>query len=190
MDRREFVCVAAWGLLAAPLAAHAQQAGKVPRIGVLVVSDPESLTEPQVGAFRQGLRDLGYVEGQNIAVEYRYLHGRTERASELIAELLGLKVDMIVASGPTALAAKNATEMIPIVCVAMGDPVRFGLVSSLARPGGNVTGLASISDAGFIGKWMEASPGPLTSPPPPPPRRGTGMGTAAPAAEHPATGRR
>jgi putative ABC transport system substrate-binding protein len=155
VDRREFVTGVAVALFAAPLAAQAQQAGKVARIGVLVVSEQESLTEPNVKAFRQGLRDLGYVEGQNIAVEYRYLHGRTERASDLVAGLLGLKVDMIVASGPTALAAKNATETIPIVCVAMGDPVRFGLVSSLARPGGNVTGLALISDAGFIGKWME-----------------------------------
>jgi putative ABC transport system substrate-binding protein len=154
-DRRTFISGITLGLLAAPLVAEAQQVGKVPRIGVVVVPEPESPTEPNVGAFRQGLRDLGYVEGQNIAVEYRYLHGRSERASEQVTGLLGLKVDMIVASGPTALAAKNATETIPIVCVATGDPVRLGLVASLARPGGNVTGLALIVDAGFIGKWME-----------------------------------
>jgi putative ABC transport system substrate-binding protein len=154
-NRRAFLGSLAGGLLAAPLAAEAQQAGKVPRLGVLVVSEPESPTEPNVGAFRQGLRDLGYVDGQNIAVEYRYLHGRTDRAPEMVAELIRLKVDLIVASGPTAAAAKKVTQTIPIVFIATGEPVFYGLVTSLARPGGNATGLALIIDPGFIGKWME-----------------------------------
>jgi putative ABC transport system substrate-binding protein len=148
--------------LTAPSAAEAELAGKVWRIGVLVVSEPESPTEPNVRAFRERLRDLGYIEGQNITVEYRYLHGRTDRAPEMIAELIRLKVDLIVASGPTALAAKQATQTIPIVFVAAGDPVFYGLVTSLANPGGNATGLALIADGGFIGKWMgllkEAAP--------------------------------
>jgi putative ABC transport system substrate-binding protein len=130
------------------------QAAKVPHIGVLVVSEPAP-TDPNVEAFRQGLRDLGYVEGQNVAVEYRYAHGRAERAPELVAELIGLKVDLIVASGPTALGAKNATQKIPIVFIATGDPVGHGIVASLARPGGNVTGLSLPVDAEFTGKWME-----------------------------------
>src|ERR1700675_1069966 len=142
-------------LLTAPPAAEAEQAGKVWRIGVLVVSEPESPTEPNVRAFREGLRDLGYIEGHTLTGEYRYLHGRTDRAPEMTAELIRLKVDLIVASGPTALAAKQATQTIPIVFVAAGDPVFYGLVTSLANPGGNATGLALIADAGFIGKWME-----------------------------------
>ncbi len=145
----------ALGRPAAPAVAEAQGTGNVPRIGVVAVSEPASPTEPNLAAFRQGLRDLGYVEGQNLVVEYRYAQGRTERAPELVAELVGLKVDVIVASGPTAIAAKNATQTIPIVCVAMADPVRFGLVASLARPGGNVTGLALNVDTKFIGKWLE-----------------------------------
>jgi putative ABC transport system substrate-binding protein len=155
IDRRTFLAGTGAALLAAPLAAEAQPAGKVPRIGVLVVSEPVSPTDPNVGAFRQGLRELGYLEGQNIAVEYRYAFGRTQRAPELVAELIGLKPDVLVASGTTALAARNATQAIPIVFIATGEPVDYGLVASLAHPGGNATGLALIVDAGFMGKWVE-----------------------------------
>jgi putative ABC transport system substrate-binding protein len=155
IDRRRFIGSLALGLLAAPLVAKAQPAGKVPRIGVLVVSEPASPTEPHVTAFRQGLREVGYVEGQNVAVEYRYAHGKMELVPELVAELIGLKVDVMVASGPSTVAAKNATQTIPIVFIGMVDPVGYGLVASLARPGGNVTGLSLTIDAGFPGKWME-----------------------------------
>jgi putative tryptophan/tyrosine transport system substrate-binding protein len=160
ISRRRFLTGVAIGLAPIGAPAHAQeykaqQSGKVPRIGVLVVSEPVSPTDPNVGAFRQGLRELGYLEGQNIVVEYRYAHGRTERAPELVAGLIGLKPDVVVASGPTALAAKNATQAIPIVFIATGEPVGYGLVASVARPGGNATGLALIVDAGFMGKWVE-----------------------------------
>jgi putative ABC transport system substrate-binding protein len=113
----------ATGLLAAPLAAGAQPAGKVTRIGFL--SPESSTTAPHVvEAFRQGLRDLGYVEGQNIVIEYRYADGRAERLRDLAGKLLRLKVDVIVASGtPAPLAAKNATKTIPIVMASAGDPV-------------------------------------------------------------------
>ena len=157
MDRRAFISTLAGGLLAAPLAAEAQQAGKVWRIGVLVPVEPESPTEPNVAAFRQGLHDLGYVEGQNIAVEYRYAHGKAELYAELLAQLVRLRVDvMVVGSGIPTLAAKNATQEIPIVGVGMsGDPVGIGLVTSLARPGGNVTGVSTRSGEGFFGKHVQ-----------------------------------
>jgi putative tryptophan/tyrosine transport system substrate-binding protein len=116
-------------LLAAPLAAEAQPAGMVPRIGVLVPAEPASPTEPNIAAFRRALRDLGYAEGQTIAVEYRHAHGRTENYPLLAAELVRLKADVIVVgSGPAALAAKNVTQTIPIVAVGSGDPVGSGLV--------------------------------------------------------------
>jgi ABC-type uncharacterized transport system substrate-binding protein len=152
-------------LVLASVTVGAQQAGKVPRLGVLVPAEPVSPTEPNVGAFRQGLRDLGHVEGRNITVEYRYAHGKTELYPELVAQLVGLNVDvMVVGSGPAALAAKAATQTIPIVGVSMGgDPVANGLVASLARPGGNVTGVSGLLGAGFFGKRVEllkeAAPG-------------------------------
>ena len=132
----------ALGILAAPLA-DAQQAGKVPRIGMLLITSPEFPTGRAArDAFRQGLRDLGYVEGKNIVIEYRWAQGRVERFPALAAELARLKVDVIVAgSTPAALAAKHVTTTIPIVVAVMHDPVRDGLVQSLARPGGNITGL-------------------------------------------------
>src|SRR5207245_131829 len=107
----------------APLAAGAQQMTKVPRIGVLVPAEPESPNEPNIAAFRRGLRDLGYIDGQNIAVEYRWAHGKAELYPELVAQLIGLNVDVIVVgSGPATLAAKGATHTIPIVGVSMdGD---------------------------------------------------------------------
>jgi putative ABC transport system substrate-binding protein len=144
MERRAFLAGAAT-LFAAPLAAEVQPAGKVARIGFL--SPASSTTAPHVvEAFRQGLRDLGYVEGQNIVVEYRYANGKAEALPDLAAELVSLKVDVIVASGtPGPLAAKSATKTIPIVMASAGDPVRTGLVASLARPGGNVTGLSTLT---------------------------------------------
>ena len=133
------------GLLLAPLAAGAQQAGKVYRIAFLGNSTA-ALEANLVGPFREGLRELGYVEGRNIVIEYRWAEGKYERFPQLIAELLALKVDVIVAAGtPAALAVKQATTTIPLVMVAVGDPVGTGLVASLARPGGNMTGLASIA---------------------------------------------
>ncbi len=130
----------ALGVLGAPLAAAAQSPAKVFRIGYLGYSSP-ALERHLVGAFRQRLRDLGYVESQNVAIEYRSAEGRLERLPELAAELVGRKVDVIVTlATPAALAAKQATSTIPIVVAAMADPVRDGLVASLARPGGNITG--------------------------------------------------
>jgi putative ABC transport system substrate-binding protein len=141
VDRRRFLGTLAGGLVAAPLAAEAQQAGKVARIGYLVTGSLESLEPTRVDALRQGLREHGYVEGQNILIEYRAADGRVERLPALAAELARLKVDVLVAvATPGGRAAQQATTTIPIVVVAMGDPVRDGLVASLARPGGNVTG--------------------------------------------------
>src|SRR5262245_28533863 len=143
-------------LLVAPLAAEAQQRGKVPRLGVLVPAEPPSPDEPNVTAFRQGLRDLGYVEGQTVAIEYRYALGRQERFPALIAELVQRPVDiLIVGSAPAALAAKQATQALPIVSLGSADPVGSGLVASLARPGGNITGLSFVFSEGFGGKWVE-----------------------------------
>ncbi len=138
--------VLALGILAGPLSADAQQPGKVYRIGMLGISPEVPTTRPLLDAFRQGLRDLGYVDGKNIVIEYRWAQGRVERFPELAAELARLKVDVIVA-GPTpaGLAAKHVTTTIPIVVVVMADPVRDGLVQSLARPGGNVTGLTFLA---------------------------------------------
>jgi len=130
----------ALGLLLAPLAADAQQPAKVPRIGFLRAEMPP---ESYIEAFRQGLREHGYVEGQNIVVDYRWAEGNEERLRLLVAELIRLKVDLIVTSAPAATrAAKEATTTIPIVMVHVADPVAFGFVAGLARPGGNVTGFA------------------------------------------------
>jgi putative ABC transport system substrate-binding protein len=152
MDRRRFLLTSLAGALAAPRAAEAQQAGKVYRIGYLSPSspsDPERLASPfgerGLAAFRQGLRELGYVEGKNIAIEKRWAEGKFERLPDLAAELVRLKVDIIVSVVTQAsLAAKNATRTIPIVMVAPGDPLGSGLVANLARPGGNVTGPSSM----------------------------------------------
>ncbi|MBI2554481.1 MAG: ABC transporter substrate-binding protein [Candidatus Rokubacteria bacterium] len=131
----------ALGILAAPLAARAQQAGRVPRIGFLTTGASPVPWE----AFRQGLRDLGYVEGQNIVIERRSAAGKVERLPDLAVDLVGLKVDVIVAPDPPAAgAAKNATKTIPVVVRTSDDPVAMGLVASLARPGGNITGLTSL----------------------------------------------
>jgi putative ABC transport system substrate-binding protein len=129
-------------LLAAPLATEAQPAGKVPHLGVLVLGLPDRGLDP----FRQALQDLGYVEGKTIAIAYRFAEGKAERLPELAAELVGLKVDLIVAYAfLAARAAQQATQTIPIVMVGVGrDPVEEGLVESLARPGRNVTGLTDL----------------------------------------------
>jgi putative ABC transport system substrate-binding protein len=144
------------GLLAAPLAAEAQQPGRIYRIGIL---GNVPLTDPGGaglwGAFIQGLRDLGYVEGQNITIEHLSSEGKYERLPALAAELVRRKVDIIVApAAQNVVAAKQATRTIPIVMVSVGDPVRDGLVASLARPGGNVTGTSFLASA-IIGKQLE-----------------------------------
>src|SRR5713226_2192787 len=148
MERRTFLVMIAGGLLTAPLAAEAQQtAGKIPRIGFLGNSTA-ALEANLVGPFREGLRDLGYVEGRNILIEYRWAEGQYERFPALIAVLIALKVDVIVTAGtPAALAVRKATTSIPIVMAAVGDPVGAGLVGSLARPGGNITGLSLLNPA-------------------------------------------
>jgi putative tryptophan/tyrosine transport system substrate-binding protein len=141
LRRREFIRLLG-GVAAWPLAARAQQAGKLPTIGFLG-ADP-SIESKRVAAFVQRLRELGWIDGRNLAIEYRWTEGRNERYAENAAELVRLKVDVIVtvATVPT-LAAKQATAVIPIVFAASGDPVGTGLVASLARPGGNVTGLSA-----------------------------------------------
>ena len=140
-------------LLALSLPAGAQQPVKVPRIGVLTGASPGP--SANLEAFRQGLRELGYVEGKNIVVEYRYAEGKSDRLPELVSELLHLKVNVIVVSGtgPTS-AAKRATSTIPIVMAQSSDPVGSGVIASLARPGGNVTGLTTIA-AELSGKRLE-----------------------------------
>jgi putative ABC transport system substrate-binding protein len=147
MDRRAFLRVVASGLLAAPLAAEAQQAGKVFRIGYLTGGFKEApASNPNLASFLASMRALGYVEGRNIILEVRYAEGRTERFAALAAELVSLKVDVLVAvSTPGAVAAKQATSTIPIVMVSVGEPVEVGLVDSLAHPGGNVTGSSLIA---------------------------------------------
>ncbi len=140
-------------LLAGSVAAQAQQAGRVYRIGFV---SPTS-SSPTIDAFRQGLRELGYVEGQNVIVEARFAEGRSERLPELVAEVLRLKVDvLVVGSTLGALAAKRATTTLPIVFAGLIDPVATGIVASLARPGGNITGATfGIGGSGFAGKWVE-----------------------------------
>jgi putative ABC transport system substrate-binding protein len=143
-------------LLAGAVIAEAEQAAKIPRIGFLSSGsgDPK-FHGPTVEAFRQGLRELGYVEGKNIQVEYRYAEGDLDRVPRLIAELVRLKVDVLI-PGPVAgiLAAKEATKTIPIVMVTSVDPVASGIVKSLARPGGNITGFSTLSRE-LSGKRLE-----------------------------------
>jgi putative ABC transport system substrate-binding protein len=148
IKRREFITLLG-GAAAWPLTASAQQTGGVPTIGFLGSATPA--TQGQwVAAFVQRLRELGWVEGHNLTIDYRWAEGRSERFAEIAAEIVRLKVNVIVTvTTPAALAAKQATSVIPIVFAAAGDPVGTGLVASLARPGGNVTGLSNlISDTG------------------------------------------
>ena len=143
-------------LFCAPLAVDAQQAGKVPRVGVLFAgsrSDPAF--QRAVDAFQQGLVELGYVEGQSIAIEYREAQGKYERLPDLAAELVRLKVDVIVgATVPTIQAARQATKTIPIVMTLIADPVATGLVANVARPAGNITGLSTMAPD-LMGKQLE-----------------------------------
>ena len=134
--------------------AEAQQPAKIARIGFLITSSPSAIA-PRLDAFRQGLRELGYVEGKNIVIERRHAEGKSDRLPALAAELVRLKVDVIVTSGPTATRpAKEATSTIPIVMTFDDDPVGSGFVASLARPGGNITGLSTLSPE-ISGKQLE-----------------------------------
>jgi putative tryptophan/tyrosine transport system substrate-binding protein len=153
--RREFIALVG-GAIACPMGVRAQQqAGKVPRIGYLrgtSASDRPRLLD----AFRQGLRELGWVEGQNIVIDYRFAEGRLDRLPDLAAELVRLKVDLIVSLGTQGVtAAKNATETIPIVMIGVRDPVGTGLIASLAHPGGNVTGVSGYAGLETVAKQLE-----------------------------------
>jgi putative ABC transport system substrate-binding protein len=142
-------------LVGAVAIAEAQQANKVPRIGFLSVSGDPKTPGPWVEAFRQGLRDLGYVEGKNILVDYRYIQGKLDRIPSLVAELVQLKVDVLVLVAlPSIRAAEQATKTIPIVMVATVDPVATGIIDSLAHPGGNITGLTRLTRE-LSGKRLE-----------------------------------
>jgi ABC-type uncharacterized transport system substrate-binding protein len=153
IQRRDFITLLGGAAAAWPFAARAQQPGKPPVIGFLVAGTPSSHGQLVVG-FQQRLRDLGWIEGRNIILEVRWAEGRSERYTEIAAEFVRLKVDVIVTAGAAVLAAKQATSVIPIVFSAAADPVGAGLVASLARPGGNVTGL-SLQNTDSIGKRLE-----------------------------------
>jgi putative ABC transport system substrate-binding protein len=154
MDRRAFLGTLAGGLLAAPLAVEAQPPGKVRRIGYFDGASPS--TNPELNdAFRGQMRQLGYVEGQNLVIEYRWADGQYDRLPDLAADLVRLRVEVIVTVGdPVIQAAKKATTTIPIVMASVGDPVGRGFVASLARPGGNITGVSNFAVA-LSGKWLE-----------------------------------
>jgi putative ABC transport system substrate-binding protein len=160
MDRRAFLGGLTGGLLAAPPAARAQKPARPAKIGLLLYSAPQ--LDPNVAALRQSLRELGYLEGRTLSFEYRFAEGRPERLPELAAELAGLKPDVIFAlGGDVTPAAQQATQTIPIVMLVSNDPVQGGLVTSLARPGGNLTGVTLILDT-LAGKRLaflkEAAP--------------------------------
>jgi putative tryptophan/tyrosine transport system substrate-binding protein len=143
MDRRTFVGRVASGLFTLPLAARAQHVGRMYRIGILDAV-PITQNATNLDALRQGLQEMGYIEGRNLIIEYRSADGRAERFPDLAAELVRLKVDLIVTRGtPAAMAAKNATETVPLIMATMGDP--RPIVASFARPGGNVTGVTTFS---------------------------------------------
>jgi putative ABC transport system substrate-binding protein len=160
--RAALTVVLALGLLAAPLAAEAQPAAKLARIGWLSPGSTSS-HGPFLAAFQEGLRELGYMEGKNIAIEYRWAEGRVDRLPQLVTELIQLKVDVLVTAGaPGIRAAKQATTTIPIVMAVGGDPVGSGFVASLARPGGNITGLSNLAEdlvAKLLELLREAVPG-------------------------------
>jgi putative ABC transport system substrate-binding protein len=162
VNRRVFLGAVPLALLATPLAGEAQQAGKVYRIAFLGASSP-ALESELVAAFRKGLRDLGYIEGQNIVIEYRWAEGRYDRYPAFVAEAVGLKVEVIVTEGtPAAIAAREGTSTIPIVMAVIGDPIAAGVVSSVARPGGNITGSTSMTpeiDAKRLELLKELVPG-------------------------------
>jgi putative ABC transport system substrate-binding protein len=150
IDRRTFIGTLAGGILASPLAAFAQPPTKVPRIGVIGGQD-----SPAWEGFRQGLRELGYVDGRNVTIDWRWSGGNAERLPTLASELVQLKVDIIVVAGtPATRAAKQATSTIPIVMAVSGNADKIGLVESLARPGGNITGLSNVA-ADLTGKRLQ-----------------------------------
>jgi ABC-type uncharacterized transport system substrate-binding protein len=152
MKRREFIRVLGGAAAVMPLASRAQRM-TIPRVGILLFAGPELM-----GPFPQALRDLGYVEGKTIQIETRSAEGRAERLPGLVGELIGSKVDIIVASlTPAVVAAKNATRDIPIVMAPAGDPIGMGLVASFARPGGNITGV-SANAAALAAKSLELIP--------------------------------
>jgi len=154
MRKQIFCFVLCAMLFALSLPAQAQQPGKIPRIGYLEAVSPSN-SAVRSEAFRQGLRELGYVEGKNIVTEYRYAEGKRDRLPALAAELVRLKVDVIVTAGASATrAAKKATSTIPIVMAQDSDPVGKGVVASLARPGGNITGLSTLAPE-ISGKQLE-----------------------------------
>jgi ABC-type uncharacterized transport system substrate-binding protein len=154
MDKKAIIFLLVGLTLASVQLAEAQQTGKVHRIGVLLAPS-RSFYSDRVEAFRQGLRELGYVEGKNIVIEYRYAEGKLDRLPNLAAELVHLNVDLIVTSStPGVLAAKKASRMVPIVFISISDPVGSGLVASLARPGGNITGLTILA-VELSGKRLE-----------------------------------
>jgi putative ABC transport system substrate-binding protein len=152
MKRRAFITLLG-GAAAWPVAASGQQAGKLPTIGFLGGATPSAQGQ-WVATFVQRLRELGWIEGRTVAIEIRWAEGRTERFAEIAAEFVRLKVDVIVTSGPAVFAAKQASSVIPIVFATMADPLGSGLVASLARPGGNVTGL-SLTSPELAGKRLE-----------------------------------
>lgn len=155
MTTRIAAVVITCGLLAAPLPADAQPAGKLWRIG-FVEAGSAPVNRHFLNAFRQGMRELGYIDGRDIVIEDRWADGRNERFPNLLAELIQRKVDvLVVSSGAGALAAKRATTTVPVVFNAGADPVGQGLVASLARPGGNLTGVSLAWDREFYGKWVE-----------------------------------
>jgi putative ABC transport system substrate-binding protein len=154
MNKRLFVFTCLLLAVFLPPVSRAQQPKKVPRIGYLSVSSANEAA-PRTEAFRQGMRDLGYVEGKNLVIEFRYAEGKFDRLPDLAADLVGLKVDAIVTAGPSVTRpAKEATAVIPIVMTNDSDPVGAGFVASLARPGGNVTGLTGLARE-LSGKRLE-----------------------------------
>jgi len=154
MRRRDFIKIIAGSAAVWPFAAHAQQPAKLPTIGFLGANNA-SFERASTDAFVQRLRELGWIENQTVAIEYRWAEGREERFAEIVAEFIRLKVNVILTyATPSSLAAKKATAVIPIVFAAAGDPVGTGLVASLARPGGNITGL-SIQQTDLASKRLE-----------------------------------
>ena len=155
MDRRTFVGALAGALLISPLGIEAQQAGRVPRIGYLVLNSADS-GQHMLTTFRQRLHERGWVEGQGILIETRFADGKVDRLAALVAELIRLKVDIIVTtSSATTWAAKNATQSIPIVMAASVDALGEGLVTSLAHPGGNITGMTFLAGPEIAGKQLQ-----------------------------------
>jgi putative tryptophan/tyrosine transport system substrate-binding protein len=154
MQRREFIRLVGGTAATWPLTARAQQPPRLPTVGLLVPGTPESHGK-WVGAFARRLSELSWVDGRTVAMEYRWAGGRNERMTEIAAEFVRLKVDVILTSGYGAIAAKQATSVIPIVFAAYSDPVAVGIVTSLARPGGNVTGLTVQPTAEIAGKRLD-----------------------------------